>query len=248
MAMRVLRSTRHGSTRFVVGAVAAGIGLSGCSVTTAGTATPGDAAPLSTAADLPAALLSTEQVGAAFGSPPLVVTGEVRQPWDDAIFVASGGNPACLAMVGAGQRQAYDGSGWTALRGQALRDPSAADAWSRFATQAVVLFETEAAASDFYARSREQWTACSATEMRYPQLGGPAGGAADQVWSVGPVAGDRETLTVSRTQRTPESWSCQRALTVRANVAVDVEACDLTGPTDAAAAMADAIVDRLPAT
>lgn len=240
--MRVQRAARHGSTRFAAGAVVAGIGLSGCAVTTSGTATPADPAPLSTAADLPGALLPAEQVGSLLGGPPLVVTGEVRQPWDDAIFVAGGGNPDCLAMVGAAQQQAYNGSNWTALRAQTLREPSAAQAWSRFATQAVVLFETEAAASDFYVRSREQWEACSATQMRYPQLG-----AADQVWSVDPAVSDRETLTVSRTQREPESWSCQRALTVRGNVAVDVEACDRTGPTGAAAAMAGAVIDRLPA-
>ena len=60
-------------------------------------------------------------------------------------------------------------------------------------------------------------------------------------------AAERDMISVSRAQRSPQQWSCQRALTVRGNVAVDIEACSLDGPTDAAAAIAGAIGERLPA-
>jgi hypothetical protein len=54
-------------------------------------------------------------------------------------------------------------------------------------------------------------------------------------------------LTVSREQNSPQHWFCQRALTVHGTVGVDVEACNLDGPTSAAAEIARRIGDRLPA-
>ena len=82
---------------------------------------------------------------------------------------------------------------------------------------------------------------CSNRDLGYPQPLGP-----EQLWSIGPVGLERDILSVSLVQRGPQSWSCQRALTVHGNVAVDVEACSLDGPTAAATAIAGAIADRLP--
>ena len=65
----------------------------------------------------------------------------------------------------------------------------------------------------------------------------------EQVWSVGQTSTDHDVLAVSRVQQSPERWACQRALTVHSNVAVDVEACSLDGPTSAAAAIAGQIAD-----
>ena len=46
----------------------------------------------------------------------------------------------------------------------------------------------------------------------------------------------------------PGRWSCQRALTVRGNTAVDVEACDIDGPHVGGHRDRRAITDRLPGT
>lgn len=231
------------SSRISVVPVLLAVTVSGCASTTSGTATPATpAASLTTEAGLPTALLSAGEVAADLGSPDIVVTNEVSTPWDHSAQFPAGTDPGCLAIAGAAQRAAYEGSGWTVLRGQVLREPPAAQAWSHFATQAVVLFTTATAASDFFERSRQAWAACSDRELSYPEQPAP-----EQVWSVGPTAASRDMLTVSRSQRSPQQWSCQRALTVRGNAAVDVEACSLDGPTDAAAAMAGTIGDRLPA-
>lgn len=217
------------------------LSLAGCAATVAGTATPSRPGPLTTDQSLPAVLLSAGDVETAMGSDAMVVTAEVDRPWDDSAHLA-GQSAGCPAVAGAAQRASYDGSGWTSLRAQVLREPPAAPDWSHFATQAVVLFPTAAAAADFYTRSIGGWTDCDERELSYAQQPAP-----EQVWSVGPAVSERDMLTVSRTQRSPQQWSCQRALTVRANVAVDVEACALDGPTDAAAVIARGIGDRLPA-
>lgn len=211
---------------------------SGCAATTGGQATPAAPAPATTAETLAALLLSAPEVGSALGGDDVVVTRQVSAPWDDSARLS---DPACLAIAGAAQREVYDGSGWTALRGQVLREPPAAPAWSHFATQAVVLFPTAGAAGEFYRRSQAAWTGCADRELGYPQQLAP-----DQVWKVGTVDADRDMLTVTRTQRSPQQWTCQRALGVRGNVAIDVEACDATVPTGAAAVIARAIGERLP--
>lgn len=213
----------------------------GCASTTAGTATrlagPSELVAPTTVATLPALLLPAAGVGTAIGH-EVVVTREVSTVWADSGHLPDG----CLAIAGAAQKNAYANSGWTAVHGQVLRDPPGASTWSHLAVQAVVLFPTAQAASDFLTRSRDDWSGCANRELTYVEQPAP-----DQVWSVGPASTDHDLLTVSRVQRSPEQWSCQRALTVRGTVAVDVEACNLNGATSAAAEIATAIGDRLPA-
>lgn len=215
--------------------------VGGCASTTAGMAMPRSGSSASstptTVETLPSLLLSASGVGSAIGH-DVVVTREVSKAWADTGHLPDG----CLAVAGAAQKNVYANTGWTALHGQVLRDPPGAKAWSHLAVQAVVLFPTAQAASDFLVRSRDDWAGCANRELTYVEQPAP-----DQVWSVGPASTDRDVLTVSRVQRSPEQWSCQRALTVRGTVAVDVEACDLNGATSAAAAIATAISDRLPA-
>ena len=218
------------------------LATSGCASTTGGTATPAAPIPPTTEQTLPALLLSAPDVAAALGSGDLVITGEVNTPWNDAAHFQGTGEAGCLAIAGAAQKGVYAGAGWTAMRGQVLREPPTARGWTHFVTQAVVLFGSPAAASGFLTAQHQGWTGCSNRELRYTQPMAP-----DQVWAVGPTTRERDLLTVSREQRSPQHWFCQRALTVHANVGVDVEACSLDGPTTAGAAIARRIGDRLPA-
>ncbi len=235
--------------RFPTLAVALCLGLTGCSATTTGTATPAAPVPAPTEQTLPTLLLAAPEVGAALGDDEVVVSREVSAPWDDSARFRSapsgpdGTDLGCLAIAGAAQRAVYAGTGWTALRGQVLREPPTAPDWSHFATQAVVLFPDAQAASDFYHRAGDTWAGCANRELVYAQQLAP-----DQIWEIGPVNSGPDMLTVARTQRSPMQWSCQRALSVRGNVAIDVEACDAGGPTGAAAAITAAIDERLPST
>lgn len=220
----------------------------GCATTVGGAAMPAPTPPLVTAAALGSALLPAVEVGSALGY-DVVVTREVDSPWDDsASFAArSVDEPGvtrvdCLAVIGPAQRAVYADAGWTDVRGQILREPPSAPEWSHFAVQAVVLFPSAEAAADFYATARRSWAGCAQRQLTYAQQLAP-----DQVWSVGPVNSDNDILTVSRSQRGPQRWWCQRALHVHSNVAADVEACSLDRPTSAAATIARAIGDRLPA-
>lgn len=215
----------------------------GCATTVAGTANPAAAPPPITGQSLPGLLLSAAEVGAALSGPDMVVTRQATQPWDDSTRITGG--PGCLAVAGAAQRDVYADADWTAMHGQVLREPptssSSSSSLAHFATQAVVLFDSAPAAQDFFARSRRTWADCANRDLSYaPQLA-----PAEQVWAIGPVSDRTDVLTVARQQRSPQRWSCQRALTVQGQVAVDVEACTLDGPTAAAAAIAGAIAERI---
>jgi hypothetical protein len=221
-------------------AAAACLTTAACGTTTAGSARPAAAPPPATPESLGALMLPADQVGQALGGAEVAVTGEVATPWADrAALTASG--PGCAAIAGAASGAAYAGSGWTALRGQVLREPPAAQ-WAHFAVQSVVLFPRGGAAADFFARSRAEWSGCADRELGYPQAPLP-----DQAWSVGPVRAEGDMLTVTRVQRSPQQWTCQRALSLRDAVVIDVEACRADGATDAAAVIARAIGERLPA-
>lgn len=221
-------------------AAALALAAGGCSATTAGTAQPTAPMPPATPESLGALLLPAGDAGEVLGSAEVVVTREVTAPWDDSAHF-TGADAGCLPIAGAAQRAVYDGSGWTALRGQVLREAPTAPAWSHFAVQAVVLFPTTAAATEFRARSQPQWEACADREVSYAQQLAP-----EQVWSVGPVTVDGEVLTLSRTQRGPQRWFCQRALAAHGTVVIDVEACSADAPTAAAAGLVRAIGARLP--
>lgn len=211
---------------------------SGCATTTAGTALPPAQLP-PTPGTLPALLLPAAEVGQAMGAPGLVVTREATAPWNDVAHLPDA-PPGCLAVAGAAQQAEYAGTGWTALHARVLREPPAASAWAHFAVQSAVLFPSAEAAEVFFAASRRRWAGCSDRELTYAQSLVPP-----QVWTVGPVSADHEMLAVSRVERSPQKWSCQRALTVHENVAVDVEACSLNGPSTAATTIARAIAGRI---
>jgi serine/threonine-protein kinase len=111
----------------------------------------------------------------------------------------------------------YDGSGWTAMRSQHLREP--VDDYPHQVWQAVVLFPSANDAARFFSASAQRWPACSNRQYHY--INDP--GNPDTVWTVGPVANISDTL--STTRKGGEGWTCQRALTVSNNVAIDVAAC-----------------------
>jgi hypothetical protein len=130
----------------------------------------------------------------------------------------------------------YDGSGWIGMRSQHLREPGDSDheIW-----QAVVSFPAANDAARFFSASARRWPACSNREFHASDPGEP-----DKVWTAGPIANTNGTLSTSDTLKGGDGWACQRALTVRNNVAIDVAACS-GSPTDAAVNIAGQIADKV---
>ncbi len=66
----------------------------------------------------------------------------------------------------------------------------------------------------------QSWNSCS--KRRFSDV---AQGQPDTVWTVAEVNNDNGTLSTSQVQEGGDGWACQRALTVRNNIAIDIVTC-----------------------
>ena len=114
----------------------------------------------------------------------------------------------CLA-VGAAVGRLHAG-GLVPCTARCCREPPTATAWSHYAVQAVVLFPTARAATDFFeARSRTGRAARTANSPT-PAIG------PEQVWSVGQISStDHDVPRCPREGAEPKRWSPAGPLTVQ---------------------------------
>jgi hypothetical protein len=195
----------------------------GCSTTVDGKAVAADKSgpatqtPVAVSA-LDGLLLDVSQINAALGATSMKVWFNAKVMWDWSTSVS---DTNCLAVDGPAQDKVYASSGWTAMRGQRL-DDSVDDSKKRnhYAIQAVVVFPSAHDASAFYDSSTQSWPVC--TNRRFSDLNP---GKPDTVWTVAGSTNENGILTTSQVQEGGDGWTCQRALTVRNNVAIDVVTC-----------------------
>ncbi|HTY33563.1 sensor domain-containing protein [Mycobacterium sp.] len=195
----------------------------GCSTVVGGKAVPADHSgplpqnPVAVAA-LDGLLLDAGQINTALNAASMKVGFSAKGMWD---WSSSISDKDCLPLDGPAQDNVYAGSGWTAIRGQRL-DDSVDDSKTRnhYAIQAVVAYPSARDANAFYDSSAQSWSACA--NRRFSDL---PEGKPPVVWTVAGINKVSGTLSTSEVQEGGDGWSCQRALTVRNNVAIDVLAC-----------------------
>lgn len=198
----------------------------GCTSNVTGKAVPADKSgapsrnPVAVSA-LDGLLLSAEQINGALSATSMTVWLSVKGMWNWSSGVS---DKNCLAIDGAAQEKVYAGTGWTAMRGQRL-DDSVDDSKKRthYAIQAVVAYPSAHDADAFYDSSVQSWSTCSKRRFSDVTPGQP-----DTVWTVAGITKDNGMLSTSEVQEGGDGWTCQRALTVRNNVAIDVVTCVYT--------------------
>jgi hypothetical protein len=112
--------------------------------------------------------------------------------------------------------------------------------FTHFVGPVVVSFASPDDAAAFFTASAERWPACSNRQYTYSQAG-----KSDVVWTVGPVTNTNGTLITTKTQDGIDDWSCERALSVRNNVAIDVIACS-NSPSGSAVNIVHLIAAKIP--
>ena len=195
----------------------------GCDATVSGKAVPAAKSgplpqtPVAVAA-LDGLLLDARQVNDALNATSMKVWFSATAMWDWSSTIS---DKDCLPLDGPAQDRVYAGTGWTAMRGQRL-DDSVDDSKNRnhYAIQAVVGYPSAHDANAFYDSSVQSWSACATRRFSDLPEGKPA-----VVWTVAGVNKVSGTLSTSEAQEGGAGWSCQRALTVRNNVAIDVLTC-----------------------
>ncbi|WP_245835963.1 sensor domain-containing protein [Mycobacterium rhizamassiliense] len=134
----------------------------------------------------------------------------------------------CLFITGAAEGSVYAGSGNTAVKGErdVAPQPSGSNDQNPELTQALVLFPSADQANGFFTTSTQRWSACAGRQDTVPA----EGDSPTITWKVGPLTNANGVLSatyeVSASKNGQSfSQSCQRALTVRNNVAIDTEVC-----------------------
>lgn len=195
----------------------------GCTTTVNGKAVPADKSgplpqnPVAVSA-LDGLLLDASQINNALNSTSMKVWFNAKAMWDWSSGVS---DKNCLAVDGPAQDRVYANTGWTAMRGQRL-DDSVDDSKDRnhYAIQAVVAYPSARDANAFYDSSTQSWSACSKRRFSDVNPGQP-----DTVWTVADINKVSGILSTSEVQEGGDGWGCQRALTVRNNVAIDIVTC-----------------------
>jgi serine/threonine kinase PknH len=176
-------------------------------------------------------LLSPAEVNTAMATTAMTVAGTYDKIDDHGALVS---DKNCLVMYGPGEPSVYDGSGASATRAQFLKDAADSSQANHAAFQTVVSFSSAEQAAAFFNASSKRWSACS--NLRYtvtlPQL--------SAVWDVGPLSNTDGTLSATETRQGGQGWACQRALTVKNDVAIDITACS-DNPANAAVNIAHKI-------
>jgi hypothetical protein len=130
-------------------AIATAATLSACTSTVAGNAVrdkdaaPFDVAPLEES-QLDRVMLSIDELNSIVGSTDLEVVSEMEEMSDNSRAVS---DPDCLGVLFGAEEKVYDGSDWTAVRDQVIREPT--DDKEHWIEQTVVLYPKAAHAEKF---------------------------------------------------------------------------------------------------
>lgn len=124
----------------------------------------------------------------------------------------------CLNAWGPVEREAYRGSGYNRLAGQALEG---ADDKSRVMVQAAVSFPTVEDAEEYVAKSERSWQSCAGSSVISKTSEGK-----EMSWQFGEVASHSDGLiTLSQTPVGSSGWGCERALGAHGGIVADTMVC-----------------------
>ncbi len=230
---------------FVIAACGGGGGGSGSSTTTA------SRPPVAQAA-LPGLLLSSADIDGALG-----VTGSKSKEKTDKLQDDNAKQqwPAgwkfpddCIFAIGPGEVPVYAGSGYTAAStdDEVASLPPNSDEPDPEVSQVLVLFPSAKEATAFFTTSAQRWPACANRQFTTPA--GPD--SPETGWQVGPVSNTNGMLSTTLTMTLRDNgnvlltMTCQRALTVRNNLAIDVGVVR-KNPVDSATKLAGQLAARV---
>ena len=191
--------------------------------------------PVSTSA-LSDVLLSPEEAAHAVGANTMV--GEqVQERLTDTTIV----DEDCAGMATPAQQKAYENSGWTAVRSQELGDQPAIG-WRL--TQAAVSFPDAHAANDFVANAAASWQKCANREINTRDVN--KDDPRNIFWKTESVSQSDGILAMDMIQEA-QGWNCQRSLSSRNNVVIDLDLCGRNAPGSVVAEFVTAVERKIAA-
>ena len=152
-------------------------------------------------------------------------------------------NLNCLGVWQVNEAPIYESSHWKSVRQQMFRAPDT-DQWDSLVVQSVVSYRTADAARDFFTQSADRWSKCTNHNVNIQLNGQPL-----PAWLSGDLTRTDTQLAMPYTRGYgDQTRSCQRVLTIAANLIIDIQACkpQQQSAVTQAAAVADKIESKLP--
>ena len=220
------------------GALALSLVLAGCG---GGAASGASHAPkLVPDSALTASLLTADELNAIMGTSGMTPHTHVEQMGDHRNLLP---NLNCLGVWQVNEAPIYESSHWKSVRQQLVRAPDA-DQWSFLVVQSIVSYRTVDEGRRFLTESANRWSKCTNHTLNI-QLNGHA----FPKWVSGELTKTDTRLAIPYTRGTGDQGrSCQRVLSLVANLILDIQACkpQQQSAITAAADVADKIESKLP--
>jgi hypothetical protein len=225
--------------RGLFGALALGFALAGCGGGGTSTAPPQPPKLVPDSA-LPTLLLSSDELNAIMGTSGMIAHSPVTVMGDHREMLP---NLNCLGVWQVDEAPIYASSNWKSMRQQLSRAPDT-DQWDDLAVQSVVSYRTADGAQQFFNDSAGRWAKCTNHNVNI-QLNGQTLPA----WHSGDLTKTATRLAIPYTRgEGDQTRSCQRVLSMDANLIFDIQACkpQQPSPVTVAGAIADKIESKLP--
>ena len=207
--------TRNSVKRNLFGALALSLALAGCG----GGAASGASQPQRLVPDsaLTGSLLSPDELNAIMGTSGMTPHPPCRQMGDHRNLLP---NLNCLGVWQVNEAPIYESSHWKSVRQQMVREPDS-DQWNFLVVQSVVSYRTADGAREFLTESADRWSKCTNHNVNIQLNGQTLPG-----WRSGDLTKTDNQLAMPYTRSSgDQTRSCQRALSVVANLILDIQAC-----------------------
>lgn len=196
--------------------------------------TPSPAAPAASSAELAVYLPSAETLQELLLTDPLTRTADAETTYTS----VHTDRPDCGGAPNVALPTAYDRSDYTAIRTQEFftqPGPNGQDS----VTQAVVAFPSEQSAKDFVSLENSRWGNCKFDLVTISNPGGDA-----IVRQMSSPTSKNGVLTLSLHSQMQSRLGCQRGLSSRRNIVIDVQICSRSGSAQAPQ-LVSRIADRI---
>ncbi|MDT5068346.1 MAG: hypothetical protein QOK02_4501 [Mycobacterium sp.] len=199
----------------LVGVLVLGLALAGCGGEHATGASQSQKLVPDSALD--GLLLNVDEINAIMGTNAMKAHSVVTVMGDHRNLLP---NLNCLGVWQVDEAPIYDPTHWKSVRQQLFRQPDA-DQWDSLVVQSVVSYGTEEGARDFFAQSVDRWSKCTNHHVNIRLNDQPL-----PAWLSGDLTRTDTELSLPFTRGSgDQTRSCQRFLTIAANLIFDIQAC-----------------------
>jgi hypothetical protein len=199
----------------LIGVLVLGLALAGCGGGQATGASQSQRAVPDSALD--GLLLNVDEVNAIMGTSAMKAHSVVTVMGDHRNLLP---NLNCLGVWQVDEAPVYDPTHWKSVRQQLFRQPDA-DQWDSLVVQSVVSYGTEDGARDFFAQSVDRWSKCTNHHVNITLNDQPL-----PAWLSGDLTRTDTELSLPFTRGSgDQTRSCQRFLTIAANLIFDIQTC-----------------------